>query len=66
MRERITCSGGSIMQPDACARVKILQHAHEELVEQSADVPLEVEQAAEKIQNRRTFAGSDASGSGAP
>ena len=46
MRERITCSGGGIMQPDACARVKILQHAHEELVEQSADVPLEVEQAA--------------------
>jgi hypothetical protein len=35
MRERITCSGGGIMQPDACARVKILQHAHEELVEQS-------------------------------
>ncbi len=23
------------MQPDACARVKILQHVHEELVEQS-------------------------------
>jgi hypothetical protein len=35
MRERIICSGGGIMQPDACARVKILQYAHEELVEQS-------------------------------
>ncbi len=35
MRERITCSGGGIMQPDACARVKIFKHVLEELVEQS-------------------------------
>ena len=38
MRARITCSGEGITQTDACARVKILQHVQEELVEQSVSL----------------------------
>ena len=38
MRALITCSGEGITQTDACARVKILQHVQEELVEQSVSL----------------------------